>query len=101
MSTPNKKINTKQLDSASSVMRALAHPLRMRILSFIDRNRRINVNKIYKSLKVEQSIASQHLRIMRDDDLVKAERKGKFIFYTVNYNKLAHIEKSVEKFLES
>ncbi|MDB5283738.1 MAG: regulatory protein ArsR [Bacteroidota bacterium] len=100
MATTNKLINTKQLDSASSVVRALAHPLRMKILSFIDANRKINVNKIYKSLKVEQSIASQHLRIMRDDGLVKAERKGKFIFYTVNYRKLGQIEKAIEKFEE-
>ncbi len=48
---------------------------------------------------MEQSVASQHLRILREDDLVKAERNGKLIFYTINYVKLQDIANGVSKFL--
>ena len=47
---------------------------------------------------MEQSVASQHLRILRDDQLVKAERSGKLIFYTVNYQKLEEVAGAVENF---
>ena len=94
-----KLVNNKKLDVASSVMRAITHPLRLKLITFIDQSRRVNVNKIYKSLKMEQSVASQHLRILREDDLVKAERNGKLIFYTINYVKLQDIANGVSKFL--
>ena len=97
----NKVVNNKNLEAASSVMRALTHPIRLKLISFIDQNRKINVNKIYKALKMEQSVASQHLRILRDEKLVKAERKGKFIFYTVNYQRLETIINAIDRFLAS
>ncbi len=93
-----KLVNNKNLDIASSVMRALTHPIRLKLIGFIDQNRRINVNKIYKALKMEQSVASQHLRILREEKLVKAERNGKFIFYTVNYPKLQEVVAAINKF---
>ena len=80
-------------------MRAITHPLRLKLIAFIDQNKRINVNKIYKSLKMEQSVASQHLRILRDDGLVIAERNGKLIFYTVNYARLKAIAAGIDKFV--
>jgi DNA-binding transcriptional ArsR family regulator len=96
-----KLVGNKNLEGASAVMRALTHPIRLKLIGFIDQNKRINVNKIYKALKMEQSVASQHLRILRDEKLVKAERNGKFIFYTVNYQKLETIVTAINKFLSS
>lgn len=94
-----KLVNNKNLEVASSTMRALTHPLRLKLISFIDQSRRVNVNKIYKALKMEQSVASQHLRILREDMLVNAEREGKLIYYSVNYQKLEDITGAVNKFL--
>jgi DNA-binding transcriptional ArsR family regulator len=78
-------IDSEKLHISSELLRALAHPLRLKILEFIDRNPAINVNKIYNSLRLEQSITSQHLRILRDSGLVDADRKGKYVYYELNY----------------
>ncbi len=94
-------INDDKLQVSSEILRALAHPLRMRILGFIDQNEVINVNKIYNTLKLEQSITSQHLRILRMAGLVITERDGKFIYYKVDYDKLSNAVKAVEDFLDS
>ena len=88
------------LKQAAGIIRALTHPLRMKILAFIDKNKTINVNKIYNTLKLEQSITSQHLRILRNAGIVNAKREGKFIFYTVNYKKIDHINKIVKDFIK-
>ena len=93
-------INDEMLEDSSEILRALAHPLRMKILEFIDKHKTINVNKIYNSMKLEQSITSQHLKILRTTDIVITERDGKFIHYSVNYPKLTSVLKAVDTFLK-
>ena len=95
----HKLVTNQALERASSTIRALAHPLRLKLISFIDQNRKINVNKIYRTLKIEQSVVSQHLRILREENLVLAERNGKFIYYSLNYPKIGHINDAIGKFL--
>lgn len=92
-------IDEDKLEHASEVMRALTHDLRLQILSFIDKNKNINVNKIYNTLGLEQSITSQHLRILRLANIVNHERKGKQIFYTINYDYVNSIVGNIGKFL--
>ena len=45
-------INTEKLEVASEIMRALAHPLRLKILHFIDEQGEVTVNQIYHSLNL-------------------------------------------------
>lgn len=94
-------VENNSLIVSSEILRAVTHPLRLKILEFIDLNPNINVNKIYSSLQLEQSITSQHLRTLRDVGLVNAHREGKYIRYTINYNKIVHIITTVENFLDS
>lgn len=95
------KVNLDQekLLISSEILRALAHPLRLKILEFIDKNDSINVNKIYNTLKLEQSITSQHLRILRINGLVITKRDGKYIHYSVNYEGISNAVDSVNNFL--
>jgi DNA-binding transcriptional ArsR family regulator len=81
------------LHISSDIMRALAHPLRMKMLAFIDSKESACVQDIYDALQLEQSIASQHLRILRMAGLVHSKRSQKFIFYSLNYPRL---EKAVQ-----
>lgn len=101
MSKAQSIINSDNLSAAAETMRALAHPLRMKILGFIDKHGVINVNKIYNTLKLEQSITSQHLRILREAGIVESKRDGKFIFYSVRVKKVSAIVATIDKFLEN
>jgi ArsR family transcriptional regulator len=94
-------IDEKKLDRASEILRALAHPIRIKIINFIDKNKSINVNKIYGTLKLEQSITSQHLRILRAADVVTTTRNGKYIIYSINYDKLNQYFTAIKGFLEN
>ena len=93
------EIDNDQLQVSTDILRALAHPLRMKILEFIDKNKTINVNKIYNTLKLEQSITSQHLKILRASGLVHTHREGKFVHYTIDYPKLVVAIKAVDIFM--
>lgn len=89
------------LIESTEILRAVTHPLRMKILEFIDKHDSVNVNKIYNTLKLEQSITSQHLRILRSADIVHTERDGKYIHYKVNYEKMERVLNAVNNFLDA
>ena len=99
MRTTKVNILNEQLQESSELLRALTHPLRMQILEFIDQNDQINVNKIYNTLNLEQSITSQHLRILRNAGIVETKRDGKFIYYSINYVKVGDTIKAINSFL--
>ncbi|MFK7796520.1 MAG: ArsR/SmtB family transcription factor [Aureispira sp.] len=99
METQTVIIDEDKLEYAAEVMRALTHDLRLQILAFIDKNTHINVNKIYNTLGLEQSITSQHLRILRLANIVTHERRGKQIFYSVNYEYLHNVVGDISNFL--
>ena len=90
--------DNEKLAVSSELLRALCHPLRLKIIEFIDQHKSINVNKIYNSLKLEQSITSQHLRILRNSNLVHTNREGKFIHYSLNYAEIEKANVAVNKF---
>ncbi|MGN6418161.1 MULTISPECIES: ArsR/SmtB family transcription factor [Chitinophagaceae] len=90
------KVDFLNLKKAAMILRALNHKLRQQILKLIDEHRRLTVTEIYVRLRLEQSVASQHLAILRRAGIVKTERDGKFIYYSVNGSRVAHIMQCVE-----
>ena len=99
MNRPIEKITSSVLlKTAVSMLRAVAHPLRIKLLTFIEKHEPVNVNVIYRELQLDQSVASQHLKILRDQQLVCTTRKGKYIFYSLNREKLKRILEAVYDF---
>lgn len=90
------KINYHNLKKAALVLRALNHKLRQQILNLIESEKKITVTEIYVRLRLEQSVASQHLAILRRAGIVSTQRDGKFIYYTVNYKRIEEITGVVE-----
>ncbi|MGA0283645.1 MAG: ArsR/SmtB family transcription factor [Saprospiraceae bacterium] len=88
-----------KLQYATVLMKALAHPLRLKILEYIDMKGVINVNKIYNTLQIEQSVTSQHLRLLRLAGVVNARKEGKYVHYNINYDVLSKAERAVNRFL--
>src|SRR5919107_4087485 len=89
------KIDLLQLKKAALVLRAINHKLRQQILKLINQKERITVTEIYVKLRLEQSVASQHLAILRKAGFVNTTRDGKFIFYSVNYTRLDQVHNIV------
>ena len=85
------------LKKAALVLRALNHKLRQQLLKLIEEEKKITVTEIYVRLRLEQSVASQHLAILRKAGIVNTERDGKFIFYTVNFKRLEEISQFVKE----
>lgn len=85
-----------ELRKAVLVLRAVNHKLRQKMLDLLEENQRMTVTDIYVKLRLEQSVASQHLAILRKSGVVHTERQGKFIFYSLNKSRLTQISELVE-----
>ncbi len=84
------------LKKAALVLRALNHKLRQQVIKLIEDEGRLTVTEIYVRMRLEQSVASQHLAILRLAGIVVTERDGKFIYYTINKKRIEEISKFVE-----
>lgn len=85
-----------QLRKAVMVLRAVNHNLRQDIIELLSNYDQMTVTDIYVKLRIEQSVASQHLAILRKADIVITERNGKFIYYSLNPARLKHISGLIE-----
>lgn len=90
------RVDLMNLKKASLVLRSVNHKLRQQILKLIDEHVKMTVTEIYVKLRLEQSVASQHLAILRKAGFVKTDRDGKFIYYSVNTQRLDELSKFVQ-----
>lgn len=88
------------LESSSRVLHALSHPLRMRMVSFIRERQRVPVQSICREFDIEQSLASQQLRILRQAGLARSERDGKRVSYLVDEGRYQSVVDAVARFLD-
>jgi DNA-binding transcriptional ArsR family regulator len=93
-------INDMQLRKAMLLLKSVDHGLRMEILQFINEHEEVSVTYIYKSLRVEQSVASQHLATLRKAGIVIASREGKRILYSINHARLTEVQSIIAGFLK-
>jgi DNA-binding transcriptional ArsR family regulator len=91
------KIDYYNVKKAALILRSLNHKLRQQLLKLIEEEKKITVTEIYVRLRLEQSVASQHLAILRKAGIVITERQGKFIYYLINYNRVEEISRIVNE----
>lgn len=82
-----------EFKNAAHVLRALNHKVRQQILNLIHDKREITVGEIYGKLKMEQSLTSSYLAVLRKANIVKTRREGQSIHYSVNYEHISQVTK--------
>jgi len=88
-------ISYDNLRSAVLVLRAINHELRRNIINLLEKEDRMTVTQIYVRLRIEQSVASQHLAILRKAGIVQPHREGKYIYYSLEKTRLSQIAELV------
>ena len=94
-------IEEDNLKQAALRLRAINNNLRKNILRLIHNNGSLVVHDIHTNLNIEQPVASQHLAILRNANLVITKREGRFIYYAVNYHQLDFMHKTSQLFTHS
>jgi DNA-binding transcriptional ArsR family regulator len=93
------KLDLLNVKKAALILRAVNHKLRQQILKLIDENGKITVTELYVKLRLEQSVASQHLAILRKAGFVNTDRDGKFIYYSINTSRIEDVNQFVDVLL--
>ena len=73
-----------------STLRALADPIRREILSLLKEGE-LSAGEICEHFPVTAAAVSRHLSVLREADLIRDRREGKFIFYELNTSGLEEI----------
>ena len=89
-----------QVRKAFLILRSLNHELRQKIISIISESKRTTVTEIYKKLNIEQSIVSQHLALLRKAGILKTEKNKKYIYYSINSEKVKLISDCINEFMK-
>ncbi len=64
-------------------LKALADPIRREILNML-KNGRMSAGEITDCFSVTGASVSRHLSVLKDADLIRDTREGKYIFYEIN-----------------
>ena len=73
-----------------STLKALADPIRREILNLL-KSGRMSAGDIAEHFEVTGASISRHLSVLKDADLIRDSREGKFIFYDINTSVLEDI----------
>ena len=88
-----KKLGVKKY---SEILKAMAHPLRLRIVCGLSKKENCNVGTMAKNLGAAQPAVSQHLNILKNAGVITGYRKGAQICYKVECPQAVKIIKSMD-----
>ena len=69
--------------SLQNTMKALSDPIRREILNLL-KSGRLSAGDIAEHFPVTGASISRHLSVLKDADLIRDTREGKFIYYDLN-----------------
>ncbi|KHL96783.1 HTH-type transcriptional repressor AseR [compost metagenome] len=81
--------NLDELDEVSQTLKLLGDKTRLTMMKLLEKQE-CCVCELVEIFKTSQPSVSQHLRKLKDAGLVKENRKGQWIFYSVNPNSIQH-----------
>ena len=73
-----------------STIRALSDPTRRNILELL-KDGRLSAGEIASRFSVTDAAVSKHLSVLKDADLIRDAREGKYIFYELNASVLEEV----------
>ncbi len=76
--------------SIQNTMKALSDPIRREILELL-RAGRLSAGEIGEKFPVSGAAVSKHLSVLKEADLIRDAREGKFIFYELNTSVLEEV----------
>ncbi|MGQ5525147.1 ArsR/SmtB family transcription factor [Chitinimonas sp. PSY-7] len=71
-----------QIEQASRAMKAMSHPLRLKILCVLG-DKEVSVQDIVDAVGTSQSNISQHLAIMREKGVLRTRKDANRVYYRV------------------
>jgi len=90
MKFANQQVDNTILEEDVELLKVMAHPIRLKLISALSKHKTLNVTQITKILNIPQSTVSQHLSKMRGK-VLKGDRQGLEIYYSIKNPKAEEI----------
>lgn len=84
-------ISPELLERAAGMLKAIAHPVRISIVQYLEDGQKRTVTEIHRKLGIGQAAASHHLVILRDRGVLSSKREGKNILYWLRHKNLRNL----------
>ncbi|MDK2919225.1 MAG: hypothetical protein PWQ37_1958 [Candidatus Petromonas sp.] len=84
---------------SSAFFKSLAHPTRLQILELLKDKDELCVCHIYEDLGLEQSNVSQHLKILKEQNLLRSRKDGLKVMYSVKFPEIFQVLDIVKQIL--
>ncbi|MCU5503824.1 MULTISPECIES: ArsR/SmtB family transcription factor [Bacillus cereus group] len=75
----------------ANLLKVLAHPVRFRLVAELINNKSLNVTQLIRLLDAPQSTVSQHLTKLKSARVVKFERSGLEVYYSMDSDKASKL----------
>jgi ArsR family transcriptional regulator len=79
------------IHQASRSLKAMAHPLRLKILCILGSNEEVSVQDIVEMVGTSQSNISQHLSILRDKGILTCRKDANKVYYRIAEKEILHL----------
>ena len=90
------RIQADKLNSAISMLKVIAHPVRLAIVDLLTENKRMTVLEIQEALQLEQAIASQQITLMEDKGVLLSEKVSRNKYVSLRFPKMKNIINCLE-----
>lgn len=84
------------MERYAEIFKALAHPIRLKIVCGLMRKDECNVSIMVEKLGIPQPTVSQHLNILKNAGIITGYKKGTQVCYKITDEKTKNIIKSLE-----
>jgi len=91
------ELDIEKLTVATEMLKAIAHPMRIAIVSYLEGDVKLTVTEIHERLGIEQSTTSHHLGILKSKGVLSSKRDGKNTYYFLKHPTLTNVLDCIEK----
>ena len=88
--------NDADIDIASRALKAMAHPLRLKILCILGTTEEISVQDLVERVGTSQSNISQHLSILRDKHILVSRKDANKVYYRIGEQNILHLIEAMQ-----
>ena len=101
MSTAKLELFDKELQTASAFFKALSHPARLAILTYLAQSKVCITGDITAELPLSRTTVNQHLSELKEIGLIKGEISGVKVNYCLNFKKIEELDRRFKKIMSS
>lgn len=83
--------HNKYIHDSAALLKAVGHPIRLSIILSLQDNHALTVSDLVDLLSIDQPVMSLHLGILRNCNIINAEKVGKQSIYSISNHSIKQI----------